>query len=279
MSYVFRVAVMRQHVHHNPVRSTQKYRKDPWDPELAKPWNLEEMQQVREALVGTSLEPLVMLAASTGLRFGELLALKWSRIDFNEGTLLVEETVTRQCLRQRDGSSVYRLIVGPPKTKSGIRKLSVFASILDILRLHHMSLEIERIAMTKEGRWQENDLVFPNKYGGYAYEKTIRTKYYQFLETNGIRRIRIHDIRHTFATLAIEKDPGLLPAVSKAMGHSSVAITLDRYGATAEISHHATLAVAEMIFPGRPQGANADRLANVPRDPTTRPANFFEQRQ
>ena len=100
--------------------------------------------------------------------------------------------------------------------------------------------------------WQDLDYIFTHDLGGPLDESNFyKRQYLRFFKENGLRQVRIHDLRHTFATILIHDDPGLLPAVSKALGHSSIAITMDIYANTANIEPLATNRMAEIIFPQR----------------------------
>ena len=79
-------------------------------------------------------------------------------------------------------------------------------------------------------------------------QSNFRRRYKNALATAGIREIRIHDIRHTFATVLIEEDVNQLIPVSRTLGHASTAITADLYAGTAKVSDVATSAMARNLF-------------------------------
>jgi integrase len=99
--------------------------------------------------------------------------------------------------------------------------------------------------------WQPLGYVFTNNQGGPLDESNFRKKYVRFLTENGQRYIRIHDLRHTFATVLVEEDTGQLASVSQALGHSSLAITMDRYAKTAKVETQATSRMSEIMYPER----------------------------
>jgi integrase len=99
--------------------------------------------------------------------------------------------------------------------------------------------------------WTDTGYVFTNNVGGPLDDSKLRKRYRKFLAASGIRYIRIHDIRHTFATIVIEDDSGQLASVSKALGHSTIGITMDIYAKTARIETHATSRMSEIMFPDR----------------------------
>ena len=99
--------------------------------------------------------------------------------------------------------------------------------------------------------WVEQNYVFTNDHGGPLDESNFYKRYKRFLQKNGVRHIRIHDQRHTFATVLIEENSGQLAAVSKALGHSSIGVTMDLYASTARVETQATSRMSEIMFPDR----------------------------
>ncbi len=249
MSAVFTAAENHELVANNPIRRTKKSKKQDWDPTtVCLPWTEEEVTQVIAGLAGRELRAPIMLLLSTGLRIGELLGLQWSDIDFDCFTVSVERTISHQPLLLRDGSKLSGLRVGPPKTKSSRRVVQLPSPMIDILRLHETEQELRAVAAGE--KWNNTGFVFTSQVGTAIDVSNFRYKYRKFLEAIDVRYIRFHDIRHTFATVLIERDSGRLPAVSRALGHSSVSITMDCYASTARVENQATTLMAEVIFPG-----------------------------
>ena len=279
MSVIFKLAMKQELVNVNPLDATEKFKRASYEKNpVQKPWSEDEVDVVSQAFIDTNLEAFVLLSLSTGARTGELRALHWSDIDFEAGTINIDKTLDDHSIKQRDGSTVYRQFLSPPKTQSSIRVLDVFWPILDVLRRHQLRQEFQAAEATKKGRWQEQGLVFTNNRGGFTSSKTIRRQFLKVLDTHSIRRIRLHDMRHTFATLAIERDPSSLAAVSRALGHSSVSITMDRYAKEAKVSHHATSLISDIVFKGKNKGPKADQLSQVGKDFPLRVNSHFDRR-
>jgi integrase len=112
-----------------------------------------------------------------------------------------------------------------------------------------MEQEISRQAAGNT--WREEGYVFTNSVGGPLDESKFSKSWARFLKKNGLRHIRIHDLRHTFATVLIEEDGGKLASVSRALGHSSIAITMDTYARTARIETQAASRMTEIMYPDR----------------------------
>lgn len=183
------------------------------------------------------------------MRRGELLGLRWADIDFEHETVSIERTIHRESILQPDGSRARRVVVAPPKTANSRRVNQLSESVLDVLVLHQAEQEVAR--QMAGGTWNDFDYVFTNNQGGPLDESNFYKKYAGFLKDNGLRYIRIHDIRHNFATILIEEDGGQLASVSRALGHSSIGITMDIYAKTARVETQATSRMSEILFPER----------------------------
>lgn len=145
---------------------------------------------------------------STGLRRGEILGLKWTDIDFEEQTIRVR----RQILRLEG-----EVQEAPLKTKNAYRTISISRELAEIL---------------KEKQKKEKGFsvyVFPSPVtGGPRSPDALRSTLLRILERAGLQRIRFHDLRHTFATLALQNGVDI-KTVSGMLGHYSAGFTLDTY--------------------------------------------------
>lgn len=169
---------------------------------------------------GDRMGALYVVALSTGMRQGELLALRWRDVRLDEGSLSVRETL------QRRGDT------SAPKTRAGSRRVALSPMALEALAAHRARQAQERRSV--DG-WT-GDLVFPDEAGQPYSANRLRKAYQRILRKAGLADIRFHDLRHTCATLALEA--GVNPkAVSEMLGHSRVQVTLDLYGHVTPIMH------------------------------------------
>jgi len=164
------------------------------------------------------LEALYVLALSTGMRQGELLALKWDDLDFERGILRVRRTLTKV------GKS---FTTGEPKTKKSRRVIRLTTGATDALRRHLTAqlAEIERMGSL----YQPGGFVFASTTGSILDPSHLRSRSLKpLLKAAKLRPVRFHDLRHTCATLLLSQNinPKI---VSEMLGHASVAITLDIY--------------------------------------------------
>lgn len=174
------------------------------------------------ATYGERLEALFAVALATGMRQGELLALRWRDVDLAGRFLSVRAT-----LKYRQGVFSFK----EPKTKRSRRRIALDPETVDILRAHRARQLEERLVAGEvwEGeRWQE--LVFCTSIGTpLSLHGSPRSAFARILRRAGLPdSIRFHDLRHTCATLALSArvNPKV---VSELLGHSTVAITLDIY--------------------------------------------------
>lgn len=161
---------------------------------------------------------LYVLAANTGCRRGELLGLQWRDVDFRLGIVRIH-----QALRVGYG----RREIGPLKTERSKRTLELTDATIDALRAHIVAQQVERAQAGD--KWRDNDLVFPNKYGSPISPDNFRERtYYKLLDQLELPRIKLHELRHSLATLLIENGVAV-EVVSRMLGHSNIGVTVDVY--------------------------------------------------
>jgi integrase len=169
----------------------------------------------------------IFLAFATGLRRGELLALRWQDVDLQAGVLHVRQTLARVRNHHATGKEARtRLQMQDPKTASSKRTVPIPPGCLAALKRHKAGQAEDRL-MLGQG-WQDTGLVFC-RLDGKPCDPTEFTRHFgRVLRRAALPAIRLHDARHTFATLMLEL--GESPkTVQTMLGHSSVAITLDIY--------------------------------------------------
>lgn len=186
----------------------------------ADPFQPDELGIFLAAIQGDVNEPLWITLLGTGLRFGEVAALRWSDVDLDEHSLTVRHTIVRQ------GNKGYAF--AEPKTRSSRREIPMPAAVIDALRRQRIrATELQLLARD----WPDLDLVFPSAIGTPIRETKYIEVFHETLEHAGLRRRRIHDLRHTYATrlFALNNHPR---AVQELMGHSSFEITMNIYTAS-----------------------------------------------
>ena len=198
-----------------------------------------EVNQFLNLSQGTRYETLYHIAIATGLRQSELLAIKWSDLDWEKRTLNVQ----RQLKRKHKPGDYY----DSPKTSNGRRSITLGQKTIQKLREQLKRQEKERD--TAGIRWKENDLIFPSTIGTPMGQNNLFRSFKTLLRTSGLPEIRFHDLRHTAASLMLNY--GVSPIiVSRRLGHSKISITLDVYGhLIPEMQNGAAELIDDLITP------------------------------
>jgi integrase len=189
------------------------------------------------------LYALWAVALAVGLRRGEALGLAWADIDLNAGRLKV-----RQALHRVDG----QLRLDPVKTEASVAVLPIPAPLVAILRSHRKRQHEERLAAGS--RWSETGLVFTTSLGGFLDPRNANRTFYQLCVEAEVPRLRVHDLRHSCATLLFTM--GVQPAtVQRILRHSSITVTTGTYVEVIEAVQRDALDSMGSLFGGYP---NAD---------------------
>lgn len=178
----------------------------------------EEARKLFTVAKGTRLEVLLIVAITTGMRRGELLALRWDDVNLENGTLRVERTMSRVA------GSEY--IENAPKTKSSRRKIMLPGIAVKALREHCEKQGQER--RSSGDVWQDRNLVFSGLNGRYWAPESMGYQFRKLLVEAGLPRMRFHDLRHSAASILLAM--GVHPkVVQELLGHSTITVTMDRY--------------------------------------------------
>lgn len=184
------------------------------------PLTLAEVRRFLDAARGSRFEAAFVLAVVTGVRLGELLALRWDDLDLGDAPSIR----VRGSLQRVHGVGLQIL---EPKTAQSVREVAIGRLGADALRAHRVRQAEERLLIGTS--WTDRGLVFPNHWGDYMNPEWFRRREFgDVLARAGLRKIRFHDLRHTFATLQLANNQPL-KIVSEMMGHTRVAITQDLY--------------------------------------------------
>jgi integrase len=228
-------AVQRGHMARNPTRGTAAPRHAP--PAL-QPYTQEEIRRLLTAAADRDNGVRWSLAV-LGLRQGEVLGLRWRDLDLDSGELTVRHTLTwlawrhgcssdgecgKQAARcpQRHGGGAH---LGPPKSDAGRRTISLPQPV--IAQLHHQRRQQAAQRLAADCRWPDHDFVITNTTGGPVDRTSDREQWHRLLAAAGLRRLRIHDLRHSAATalLVMGEDSRVLLSV---MGWTSMSL-VQRY--------------------------------------------------
>lgn len=198
---------------------------------------------------GDRLRTLYLLALATGMRQGELFALRWQDLDLDAGAGARPSLQVRRSVRRIQG----QLHFNEPKTARGRRRIALAPSVAEALRGQRTRQLAERLMLGPA--WDDGDLVFPNPVGHVLDPSNVtHTSFRPLLRRAGLPQIRFHDLRHTAATLLLLRHVNP-KVVSELLGHASVAITLDIYSHVLPDMQHDAAAVMEDLLGSTAQGA------------------------
>jgi integrase len=209
------------------------------DREMA-PLTEDQAKQLRAVVAGDRFEALYVLALTTGMREGELLALRWQDVDLEHESLVVRMGL------QRDGA---RYTLAETKTAHSRRRVALTRTAVAALRAHWLRQQEERLALGPV--WNTAlDLVFPNTIGGVMSAKRfVETHFKKALVLAGLPDVRFHDLRHTAATIMLSHGVNV-KVVSEMLGHADIAITLRVYAHVIPHMQQAAVDVMDALFLG-----------------------------
>jgi integrase len=161
-------------------------------------------------------QALYRLAAQTGMRRGELLGLRWFDLDLDKHQV----TIVQQLARRNE--------FGAPKTRSSRRTVDLSRGIVAALKAHRDAQD--RVRQVWDEAYQDHGLVFAKDNGTPHDPRVVTHRFAKHIRAAGVKRIRFHDLRHTSAVIGLRELGEWPDEVSKRLGHTSVAFTLDTYG-------------------------------------------------
>jgi integrase len=195
-----------------------------------------EIQRVLEALKGRTLYPIVAVALGTGMRRGELLALRWKDVDLDGAKLRVEQSLEQT---KRGG-----LVFKAPKTRHGRRTITLPASTVAVLR-DHWKATLERRLQLRQGKTPAGALVFAT-WDGNTRSPNAMTKEWRRAVHAAKLKASFHSLRHSHASSLISAGIDVL-SISRRLGHGSPAITLGVYGHLFKPDDRAAAAIDEIL--------------------------------
>jgi integrase len=181
---------------------------------------LDEIPKLLAGLRSRALYPIALLALGTGMRRGELCALRWQDVDLENGMLRVERSLEQT----RRGGLRFK----PPKNARSRRTISLSPAVVGELRAHWRVQQERRLALG-QGKAPPDALVFGLWDGNPRQPDNLSTDFRRNMKKIGMTHISLHSLRHTHASQLITSGMDVL-TVSRRLGHGSAAITLAVYG-------------------------------------------------
>lgn len=222
----------------------------------------EELLTLLHLARGDVIYPAILLAGAMGLRRSEALGVRWSRIDWEKRTVLLDTKI----VEYRENGKKKVEPVEEMKNKSSRRTLPLPDPVVEMLQVQKEHREVYRKMFQGSYNTQYLDYVCVNQLGELLRPSYVTDHFRELLEKYCLRHIRFHDLRHTFASLLINQDVPLIN-VSNFLGHSDLSTTANIYAHLDKASKQASAAVISDILQGenrhaQPKGepeTNTDR--------------------
>lgn len=186
----------------------------------------DEILLLKNALEGHGLKHLILTALGTGLRQGELLALKWNDIDFENKEVKVNKALKTVKVISADGSGKRELLENSTKTKTSNRVVPIPSNLINLIK-KHKQLQDQHIEEIGD-LYTDKQYVFANASGNPLLARNIFRSYKSLLVNASIPHKKFHALRHTYATKLFEKNVNL-KTVQTLLGHSDISITANIY--------------------------------------------------
>lgn len=230
LSAALKYAVKKKYLNWNPADDAEMV---DIENNFARICSANEFNVLSNNTVGTDLKLPVLLALSLGMRRGEILGLTWDNIDLTNQKLLI----SGQLARTPNGVQVTST-----KSATSRRPLPLVPSIVSALEAHKRLQDQQKQCAGKD--YQDQGLVCCHSDGKPILPDYFSQAYRRFTDRHGFPDLRFHDLRHTFASLALSKGVPMA-VVSSLLGHSSISITVDIYG---HITDNAKLTAMQIVF-------------------------------
>lgn len=197
----------------------------------------EQVQQHFEQSTSDKLHALYVVLTTAGLRIGEALTLTWDDVDWDVGRLSLCRS-----LKKIKGAG---LVVDEMKTAHSRRTVHLAPWVVDVLQHHEDRHDFEKQKAAE--LYDDRRLVFCGETGGPLHSSNIHKYLQKHLRAACLPRIRVHDLRHTCATLLLQR--GVHPKmVQELLGHSSITLTLDTYSHVIPAMHGAVASHMDALF-------------------------------
>jgi integrase len=180
-------------------------------------WTPEQVKTLFTAIEDDSLRALWRLLATTGMRRGEAVGLRWQDLDLDSGRLTIRQSVV---------TVGYRTEISTPKSEKSRRVIDLDSETVSVLRSHRAAQAATKLALGPD--WTDSDRVFVHEDGRPLHPEVVSKRFSKLVEKADLPRITLHGLRHTHVAILAHTDVPV-KVISERLGHATVAFTLDRY--------------------------------------------------
>ena len=218
----------------------------------------EELLALLKLTKDDPIYPAIMLAGGLGLRRSEALGVRWSRINFEERYVLLDTKI----VESKDEGGKFIRAVEEMKNKSSHRTLPLPEPVYDMLVEVKAKQELYR-KMFRSGYSREyDDYVCVNQLGELIKPSYVTDHFHDLVRGLGLRTIRFHDLRHTFASVLLNNDVPLIN-VSRFLGHSDISTTANTYAHLDKSSKQSSADIMTNILSGKEVGKRVSSLIRM----------------
>lgn len=200
------------------------------------PFSLEEARRFLDAIETHRTKAVFVTLLLTGARRGEVLALRWEDVDLESGTIRITGNLQRVAGELRRAE---------PKTASSRRTLALPNLVVDALKVHRIRQVEERLQAG--GAWQESGYVFTTSVGTPIEPRNLLRTFSRLLSEAGLRKVRLHDLRHCFASLQLAEGTAAR-VVMEQLGHTQISTTLGIYSHVTDSLHRESAKRIDALF-------------------------------
>ena len=220
-------------------------------------WTKDEVTKFVNELKSKNHRVPIMLALATGMRYGEIVGLQWSRVDFENKTI----SVTHQLKQEENEDGDVEWVLSPElKTETSYRTIQIDDDTIEMLKEHKRHQERNKLEIGPD--YIETGLVCSTTSGDIIRPTYMRTVLNRTIEKAGVKKITFHGLRHTHATLLLAD--GVHPKiVQERLGHRSVQITLDTYSHIIPgIQEVAALSIGKSLYSNKEEEEKEKEIPN-----------------
>ncbi len=218
-------AVMNSMITQNPCRAVSLPKNDKKETLYFTP---EQANQFLEAVKKSKYYPMYSLELITGLRLGEIVALRWENINLEEKRIEIKlnAAIVSKQEQKEDGVLHSEVILQTPKTKKSVRTLYIEEPLISMLK--NLRKEQLRKHMEYGDAFENSGFVFTNDYGKMIHPRTVQDHFKRTIKKTGLPNLHFHSLRHTAATLMLFNGVDIR-TVQEVLGHEDIQTTLGIY--------------------------------------------------